>query len=62
MQDATILYKCDPSKNKDCRKTCCYLNGGTCRRTRHRKYRTYHDKGMTVLQIRKKMRHIKSKH
>ena len=62
MQDATILYKCDPSKNSDCRKTCCFINDGACRRTSHRKFRAYHDNGMTVLQIKKKMRHVKSKH
>ena len=38
------------------------LNGGACRRTSHRKFRAYHDNGMTVLQIKKKMRHVKSKH
>lgn len=27
------LYKCDPSKNKQCKKTNCYLNGGPCTKT-----------------------------
>ena len=32
-----ILYECDPSKNKQCKKgDHCYLNGGPCHLTRHK--------------------------
>lgn len=31
--------KCDPSKNTDCRKTECYVNGGPCKRTTKRECR-----------------------
>lgn len=29
-QKNTKLYYCDPSKNKKCSKTWCYLKGGEC--------------------------------
>ena len=32
------LYKCDPEKNKDCKKTGCYKNGGPCFATWNREY------------------------
>lgn len=25
-----IIYRCDPSKNKGCKKTSCYISGGMC--------------------------------
>lgn len=31
--DKKTLYRCDPKKNKHCRKTGCYLKGGECRQT-----------------------------
>lgn len=34
-----ILYYCDPIKNKDCRKTGCYINGGPCNATTNKAYR-----------------------
>ena len=36
--DMNLLYFCDPSKNTECRKTGCYLNGGPCRHTTHAEY------------------------
>ena len=33
-----ILYKCDPIKNKNCKKNMCYLNNGTCNKTRNKEY------------------------
>lgn len=33
MEQIGKLYKCDPSKNKQCKKTNCYLNGGPCTNT-----------------------------
>ena len=56
--DNKVFYKCDPSKNNVCRKAGCFINGGTCKRTTHRKFRMYRDKGMTWLQIRKKAKHV----
>lgn len=35
--DATA--ECDPEKNKRCRKTNCYINGGPCHLTSHEEYR-----------------------
>lgn len=32
------LYKCDPSKNKECRKTGCFINGGSCCLTTNERY------------------------
>lgn len=29
-----FLFECDPSKNKECKKTACHLNGGPCHNTR----------------------------
>ena len=42
------LYYCDPAKNKECRKTNCYLNGGECRRTGRSEYAIL-DGGMPVV-------------
>lgn len=33
------IYLCDPSKNKDCKKTGCYWNGGDCRHTKKEEYK-----------------------
>ena len=32
------VYRCDPEKNRDCRKTECYINGGDCYQTQHPEY------------------------
>lgn len=32
------LYICDPYKNKSCKKTACYINGGECYRTYFKEY------------------------
>lgn len=32
------VYRCDPEKNRDCRKTGCYINGGDCYQTQHPEY------------------------
>lgn len=37
------IYLCDPSKNKDCKKTGCYLNGGDCRHTQKEEYKAEYD-------------------
>lgn len=37
------IYLCDPSKNKDCKKTGCYLNGGDCRHTKKEEYKAEYD-------------------
>ena len=34
-----LFYPCDPVKNKDCRKTGCYINGGECWQTSEKAYR-----------------------
>ncbi len=33
------LYKCDPAKNHECRKTMCHINGGDCYHTRKEQYK-----------------------
>jgi hypothetical protein len=33
-----FMFKCDPEKNIECKKTGCYLNGGPCKYTRYMKY------------------------
>jgi len=33
-------YRCDPEKNKECRKTGCYINGGPCKRTSKKECRS----------------------
>lgn len=33
-----MLYKCDPAKNTECKKTFCYLNGGECYQTTRKEY------------------------
>lgn len=35
---AEKLYPCDPSKNKECNKRGCFINGGPCRSTTHAEY------------------------
>lgn len=35
---ATLLYLCDPQKNKLCKKTSCYINGGPCKATKNLEY------------------------
>lgn len=37
--NGVTLYPCDPEKNTPCSKTNCFINGGECRRTTHKKYR-----------------------
>lgn len=36
--DKKVLYKCDPEKNIECKKTMCYINGGECYRTLNAEY------------------------
>lgn len=36
--DKKMLYPCDPSKNKECNKHGCFINGGPCRSTTHAEY------------------------
>ena len=31
--DGITLYKCDPAKNIDCKKTSCFIHDGPCRMT-----------------------------
>ena len=38
MSDIPDLYFCAPWKNKACKKTACFLNGGECLLTRHIEY------------------------
>ena len=33
------IYRCDPNKNVECKKTGCYKNGGCCQYTKNKKYR-----------------------
>lgn len=33
MSDGQIYYRCDPERNKECRKRLCYRCGGPCRAT-----------------------------
>lgn len=33
-----VPYKCDPEKNTKCPKDSCYINGGPCSLTHHKKY------------------------
>lgn len=35
-----VAYECDPKKNKECKKTFCYMIGGECRMTTHKEYST----------------------
>ena len=32
------LYECDPSKNTECKKDACYINGGECRMTTKKEF------------------------
>lgn len=32
------LFPCDPGKNKECSKSSCYINGGSCYQTNKLKY------------------------
>lgn len=34
-REMTVLYLCDPTKNKQCNKKSCYLHGGPCKATKH---------------------------
>ena len=34
-----VLFECDPEKNTECSKTCCYIIGGECRLTTKPEYR-----------------------
>lgn len=34
-REMTVLYLCDPTKNKQCNKKNCYLYGGPCKATKH---------------------------
>lgn len=45
-----LLYFCDPSKNTECRKTGCYLNGGPCRHTTHVEYADTTDYAFPAMQ------------
>ena len=33
-----ILYRCDPLKHKECKKTNCFKRGGECNATTHKEY------------------------
>lgn len=33
-ESGCVYYECDPEKNKDCKKTACYINGGPCHHTK----------------------------
>ena len=33
MSEGKIFYRCDPEKNRECRKRGCYTRGGQCRAT-----------------------------
>lgn len=34
-REMSVLYLCDPTKNKQCNKKSCYLYGGPCKATKH---------------------------
>ena len=34
-REMTVLYLCDPTKNKQCNKKSCYLHCGPCKATKH---------------------------
>jgi Zn finger protein HypA/HybF involved in hydrogenase expression len=36
--DKKMVYPCDPSKNRECNKRGCFINGGPCRSTTHAEY------------------------
>lgn len=38
-----VRYKCDPNKNKECKKHECFINGGECRLTKNIKYQKDND-------------------
>jgi len=38
MEKIKLLYECDPSKNLECKKTNCCINGGDCYNTTHEEY------------------------
>ena len=40
-------WLCDPDKNKECRKTGCFINGGPCRCTGNVSYRLESEKSDT---------------
>ena len=40
-------WLCDPDKNKECRKTSCFINGGPCRCTGNVSYRLESEKSDT---------------
>ena len=43
-----VLYLCDPQKNKNCKKTSCYLNHGECRCTGEREYSVVDENGKAL--------------
>lgn len=50
-EEKRTLFECDPEKNKDCRKTACFINGGECHQTQHLKYaKVTHPSGYADLQ------------
>ena len=48
-----VLYKCDPEKNKTCRKRMCYTNlkgwKNPCRATRNPDYAVLDEKGRPII-------------
>jgi len=44
-QDKKKLYECNPSKNKECSKTSCYIIGGPCHSTTNEQYKVDDRKG-----------------
>ena len=53
MEDKVILYRCDPLKNTECRKTMCFINGKMgheCRATTRREFSARDENGNPVVE------------
>ena len=42
------LYLCDPQKNRDCKKTSCFINYGPCKFTKDKKYAVTDENGKAL--------------
>lgn len=58
------LYVCDPNKNKDCKKTACFIYGGPCRLTKQPEFAFVAKNGQPIRdeQVRQEMEMNYEKH
>ena len=48
-----VLYKCDPEKHKECKRSICYMRKpkmkNPCRNTKHSEYAVLNEKGQPIV-------------